>query len=375
MNVLRMFKLITIIQNKHTSYKELVEFLFNETPPQNHNFLSQKILECVKKISHSQIIKKEIQPTYSVIITTYNREYYVIDTLNAIISQKNIEKKDFELVIINDGSTDGTQQKLSEFLLRNDIPQSVAVELKRNCGPSVARNVGIMCSKGVFMTFTDDDCVVPDNWISDFKNAFRLYPDISGVGGWIKLEEKSATLYDKIIIDVRRPYSQRSIISTTYSHFNLCGDTANVCYKKTAITAAGGFNHYFRFPTTEDWEMKIRMHKNNQTLAYMADKPVLHQKRLSFKTYIKFWLRHGWGCFLMSIIHPETKTLYNFTFLKALKRTLKEVQVIKKITNNTGWLRIIRYSWLILIRNFCLWLGKYLIPLFELNNVNIKQYK
>ena len=94
----------------------------------------------------------DTQPLVSVVIPTYNRKNKVVEAINSVISQ-NFES--IEILVIDDGSTDGT----AEFLTSLSLP--ITVITKSNGGVSSARNTGIKASKGKYVAFLDSD----DLWL------------------------------------------------------------------------------------------------------------------------------------------------------------------------------------------------------------------
>jgi len=94
------------------------------------------------------------QPLISVIIPAYNAESYIEDTINSVLSQ---EYKNYEIIVVNDGSTDNTLAKLSNYL-----DKIVLIDIK-NHGVSYARNKAITIAKGEWVAFVDAD----DIWASN----------------------------------------------------------------------------------------------------------------------------------------------------------------------------------------------------------------
>lgn len=93
----------------------------------------------------------------SVIVAAYNAEKYLEETLNSLLLQ-TID--DYEIIVVNDGSSDSTQDILTEYELNND---NFHVINKENGGPSSARNAGLDIAKGDYVFFFDaDDILVPD---------------------------------------------------------------------------------------------------------------------------------------------------------------------------------------------------------------------
>lgn len=91
----------------------------------------------------------------SIIIPYYNRKNTMI---RAIRSVENQTFKDYELILINDGSTDDTQEIVKEYLKSKKM--NVKFLSQKNAGPSAARNIGILNAKGKYIAFLDSD----DSW-------------------------------------------------------------------------------------------------------------------------------------------------------------------------------------------------------------------
>ena len=90
-------------------------------------------------------------PLISIIIPVYNASKFILNTLNILESQSY---KNFEIIIINDGSTDNSLEILNEFQRKNS---NIIIYNQNNKGVSEARNKGIELSKGKFVTFLDSD--------------------------------------------------------------------------------------------------------------------------------------------------------------------------------------------------------------------------
>ena len=94
---------------------------------------------------------------FSVIMPVYNGEILIRESLDSLI--KNFTKND-ELIIINDNSTDNTVNVIKKFLLKK-IDYKI-ISLKKNIGPTKARNIGLNNAKGRFITFLDHDDYFPN---------------------------------------------------------------------------------------------------------------------------------------------------------------------------------------------------------------------
>lgn len=89
----------------------------------------------------------------SIIIPVYNAEKYLQKCLESVF-QQNLKPEDFEVICINDGSTDKTQQILEEFQKKYT---NIILENQENFGEAISRNKAISLSKGEYITFLDSD--------------------------------------------------------------------------------------------------------------------------------------------------------------------------------------------------------------------------
>lgn len=108
-------------------------------------------------------------PLLSIIIPVYNVEKYIERCINSILSQSFT---DFELIIVNDGSTDNSGLICDEFK-KND--KRISVIHQQNRGLSIARNEGIRISCGKYLSFVDSDDFLSTNAYEEIINAMENY--------------------------------------------------------------------------------------------------------------------------------------------------------------------------------------------------------
>jgi glycosyltransferase involved in cell wall biosynthesis len=101
------------------------------------------------------MIKTMKNQELSIIIPVYNGQNYIADCVNSVLNQQNSEK--YEIIIINDGSTDNTSEILGSFARAN---KNISVINQKNSGVSVARNTGIDAAHGRYISFVDCDDMV-----------------------------------------------------------------------------------------------------------------------------------------------------------------------------------------------------------------------
>lgn len=104
---------------------------------------------------------------FSVIIPVYNKANTISSSLDSVFAQTN---QDFEVIVVNDGSTDNIHQVLSKY-------ERVIVINQENAGVSVARNAGIDKAKGDFVCFLDADDVYFPNHLEVLSGLIDKYPD------------------------------------------------------------------------------------------------------------------------------------------------------------------------------------------------------
>jgi len=105
---------------------------------------------------------------FSVIIPLYNKEKYITKTLNSVLSQTY---RDFELIIINDGSSDKSIEKVREFK-----DSRIKIFSQNNKGVAAARNLGVNKSKGNYILFIDADDFWEKYCIAEFNKMIKRFP-------------------------------------------------------------------------------------------------------------------------------------------------------------------------------------------------------
>jgi len=122
-------------------------------------------------------------PEISIIICTYNREKFLPGALISLTNQ-TIDASRFEILIINNNSTDGTELISSNFIAANPI-LNIKYFIETDKGLSSARNRGIKESLSNLIAFIDDDAEVTNDYLETAVNFFETHPDIDAIGGKI----------------------------------------------------------------------------------------------------------------------------------------------------------------------------------------------
>ncbi|NIS18110.1 MAG: glycosyltransferase [Aliifodinibius sp.] len=111
-------------------------------------------------------------PEVSVIIPAYNSSQYILEALDSVFEQSF---KDFEVIVIDDGSTDNTKKKI------DDYPHQIRYFHQENGGPAKARNLGIRKSEGKYIAFLDADDVWLSTKLEKQVAAFKKDPELGMV--------------------------------------------------------------------------------------------------------------------------------------------------------------------------------------------------
>ena len=122
---------------------------------------------------------------FTVIICTYNRSSNLASCLGALVEQKGTEGIEWEVLVVDNNSTDDTSEVVAK--LSRDLPIRVRYVKEPEQGLNHARNRGISSSTSTYFTFVDDDIRVCPGWLAALYEAFRLN-DADAVGGRIHLD-------------------------------------------------------------------------------------------------------------------------------------------------------------------------------------------
>ena len=119
----------------------------------------------------------------SFIVCTYNREQYIYECLSRLA--KNTEQAGWEIVLVNNNSTDSTAAECERF--EKDFPKvKCRYFVEKQQGLSFARNRGIAEARGEWLVFIDDDAMVEEDYIANLKGHLMSHPEASAFGGKIE---------------------------------------------------------------------------------------------------------------------------------------------------------------------------------------------
>lgn len=203
-----------------------------------------RLMELISKYLINNLSKLDKKPLVSVIMPVYNREEVVQEAIDSVINQSY---SNFELIIVDDGSTDGTKE-----ILENISDKRVKIFFnEKNMGASFTRNYGLKESSGEYIAYLDSDNDWKSNYLSAMVGAFLELPDADALYSGQILFKK----FDSNPIGVRFGSFNKSLLhNKNYIDMNC------FCHKKEVYDKIGGFNT--KLKRLVDWDFILKVSNN-----------------------------------------------------------------------------------------------------------------
>lgn len=225
-------------------------------------------------------------PDISAIVPTYNRCALLRQTIESFTRQ-TLDPARFELIIVDDGSVDHTDEMVRDMAPRCPFPL-LYHRMPRNGGPVLARNAGARMARAPLLAFTDSDCQVTPQWLAVAIAAFAAEPDLAFISG-------------PAISNPAQRIRFFSIGGADFEGEHLTYPLANMVYRASILWEAGGFDPTawrnnvgataFDFSDTDfAWKLKERGYKNrfvpdliihHEVFQYTPWKWLVHFSRVS----------------------------------------------------------------------------------------------
>jgi glycosyltransferase involved in cell wall biosynthesis len=241
-----------------------------------------------------------LSPVVSVVIPTFNR----IDTLPEVLAALEAQDgaPDFEVIVVDDGSTDETPRWLAARPPRAREVRSLRQE---NRGPAAARNAGVAAARGRWVAFLGDDTVPAAGWLRRLHDALerRSDPAVAVIG--------------------RTEWHQRMRLTPFLRHINRNGAqfgfaliedpddvpftffyTSNLCLSRRLLVEEP-FDETFPYPAWEDIETAYRMKRKGMRLCYEPAAEVRHDHPTDLERFCRRQEKAGYCAVVFYRRHPE----------------------------------------------------------------------
>jgi glycosyltransferase involved in cell wall biosynthesis len=186
----------------------------------------------------------EKSPVISIIIPAYNAAGFILETLHSVFQQTF---RDFEVIVVNDGSTDNTLEVLASV-----TDPRMRVITKQNQGVCAARNTGIQAARGEYLAFLDNDDLWTPDKLEAQLNALKSNPKAGVAYSWTK---PFYTNSDKVC--EATPYYFIGDVYNDLLQENFIGHGSNILATRAAVESVGGYDE--QLPYVADWDFCLRL--------------------------------------------------------------------------------------------------------------------
>lgn len=277
----------------------------------------------------------------SVIMPVYNQENIISKVLDSLINQ-NIKKNKYEIIIVDDGSTDKTWKILEFFKEKTENNFFIFKTISLH-GKGIARNLGIKKAQNEIVVLLDGDIIASKNllvkhleWHQKFyKKNFAMVGNIT----WASRLKITPFMYwlehggGQLDFD-----SLKHKQEIDYKHFY----TGNSSFKKEFLLKNGLFDENFEREMYEDLELAYRLQDEGLKVFYNKNAHAYHYHQTDPQKYSKRMIRVGKGAKILFKKHPELKNkvaLSRFTFRTVLNQIFSPFYfLIGKIFRNIKWM-------------------------------------
>jgi GT2 family glycosyltransferase len=236
----------------------------------------------------------------SIVIPTFNRLSELCLVLEAVQQQEVPDYASLEVVVVDDGSADGTWR----WLRRQ--PWSLAMTLLRqeNAGPAKARNRGVEIAGGDLVLFLGDDTVPQPGWLLYHLEEHRIEESQLAVLGYTSFPPTADTPFRSWINELGAQFGYQLIESPRNVPFNFFY-TSNISLPRPALVELGGFREDFPAAAWEDIELAYRATRNGLRMVYQPRARTLHHHPITPRSFCRRQRTSGRSAAIFAELHPE----------------------------------------------------------------------
>ena len=250
----------------------------------------------------------------SIIVPCYNQSQYLNEALESVLQQFY---KDWECIIVNDGSEDSTEEIAKKWVTKDVRFKFIN---QSNQGVSAARNAGIKSSKGRFVLCLDADDLISEDYVQLAVDAFSTKPNLSLVYSEAEKFGEQNGKWDLPEFSLQRMAESNIIFNAAF-------------FKKADWESVGGFDENMK-QGLEDWEFWIHLLKDGAQV-YQIQK-------------VCFFYRINKQSRNRSILSSHYKTLYEYISKKHIDFFIKHIgsypELVKKMNKMKRDYEALKYS-------------------------------
>ncbi|HSB86359.1 MAG TPA: glycosyltransferase family A protein [Ilumatobacteraceae bacterium] len=225
-------------------------------------------------------------PEVDVVICTRNRDGSIAAAVNSVLAN---DHPSFRLTVIDQSTTDATGKVLEPIAAGDDRLTYIHVD---EAGLSRAYNTGVQSTTAEVLAFTDDDCLVPTNWISTIAAAFSAEPDGDLLYGQVVPLDGDQALTPLLRIEKPEKLSRRS-------GYRVFGMGANFAARRRLFTSIGGFDQVLGgggpLRSSQDYDLAYRTYKSGSVILLRPEVTLHHDGRREAEDWPALLLNYGTG--------------------------------------------------------------------------------
>jgi glycosyltransferase involved in cell wall biosynthesis len=230
----------------------------------------------------------DLPPLVSVVVCAYNAERTMHSCLASL---QHLNYPNYEVIVVNDGSTDKTQLICNDFSYIRLINQE-------NMGLSVARNVGLEAALGEIVAYTDSDCDADPDWLNYIVTTFKS-TGLSAVGGPNFPPPEDSLVPSVVAVSPGGP-THVLLTDDTAEHIAGC----NMAFYKSVLSSIGGFDPQFR-AAGDDVDICWRLQDAGYTIGFSPSAIVWHFRRNTVRDYLNQQRGYGKAEAMVYLKHPN----------------------------------------------------------------------
>jgi GT2 family glycosyltransferase len=275
----------------HTGAQAIEDWAFGITRADRSPKLSCQLLREVSGRSPAELLPE--RPRVSVVVCTYNGGRTLEQCLRSL---GDLDYPDYEVIVVNDGSTDNTADILTRWQL-DHRPSAVKVIHQPNRGLSAARNVGLRSAGGALIAYTDDDCYADPDWLTHLVDHL-MRSGAAAVGG-PNLSPEDGRL---VACVAAAPGQPTHVLESDQVAEHIPG--CNMLFRREALEAINGFDPQYR-KAGDDVDVCWRLQQAGYWITFAPAAFVWHHRRQTPRAYLRQQAGYGEAEALLRFKHPD----------------------------------------------------------------------